>query len=60
MPQIEVAIAEQGSILILRHLKPLNANDELILDEYAKKLSITWYLQSGGLETIKPLSIQFS
>ena len=62
VPQIEVAIAEQGTILILRHLKPLNANDEQILDEYAKKLSITWYLQSGGLETIKPLkhSIQLT
>ena len=62
VPQIEVAIAEQGTILILRHLKPLNASDEQILDEYAKKLSITWYLQSGGLETIKPLkhSIQLT
>ena len=62
VPQIEVAIAEQGCILILRHLKPLSANDEQILDEYAKKLSITWYLQSGGLETIKPLkhSIQLT
>ena len=62
VPQIEVAIAEKGTILILRHLKPLNANDEQILDEYAKKLSITWYLQSGGLETIKPLkhSIQLT
>ena len=62
VPQIEVAIAEKGTILILRHLKPLNASDEQILDEYAKKLSITWYLQSGGLETIKPLkhSIQLT
>ena len=62
VPQIEVAIAEQGTILILRHLKPLDASDEQILDEYAKKLSITWYLQSGGLETIKPLkhSIQLT
>jgi 23S rRNA (uracil1939-C5)-methyltransferase len=55
IPQIEVAIAEQDSILILRHLQPLNDNDEKLLVEYAKKLSITWYLQSGGLETIKPL-----
>ena len=62
VPQIEVAIAEQGTILILRHLKPLSANDGQILDEYAKRLSITWYLQSGGLETIKPLkhSIQLT
>ena len=56
VPQIEVAIAEQDTILILRHLQPLNDNDERVLDEYAQKLSITWYLQSGGLETIKPLN----
>jgi len=56
VPQIEVAIAEQDTILILRHLQPLNENDEEILNDFAKKLSITWYLQSGGLDTIKPLS----
>ena len=56
VPQIEVAIAEQDTILILRHLQPLNDNDEEILNDFAKKLSITWYLQSGGLDTIKPLS----
>jgi len=56
VPQIEVAIAEQDTILILRHLQPLNDNDEEILNGFAKKLSITWYLQSGGLDTIKPLT----
>ena len=55
VPQIEVAIAEKDTILILRHLQPLNENDEKVLIDYAKKLSITWYLQSGGLDTIKPL-----
>ena len=55
VPQIEVAIAEKDTILILRHLQPLNENDEEVLIDYAKKLSITWYLQSGGLDTIKPL-----
>ena len=55
VPQIEVAIAEQDTILILRHLQPLNDNDQKVLNEFAQKLSITWYLQSGGLETIKPL-----
>ena len=55
VPQIEVEIAEKDTILILRHLQPLNENDEKVLIDYAKKLSITWYLQSGGLDTIKPL-----
>jgi 23S rRNA (uracil1939-C5)-methyltransferase len=55
VPQIEVAIAELDSILILRHLEPMTKGDESILKEYGDKLGITWYTQSGGLETIKPL-----
>lgn len=55
IPQIEVAIAEHDTILILRHLEPLTSEDEVVLRHYAKKLSITWYTQSGGMDTIKPL-----
>ncbi len=55
VPQIEVAIAESDTILILRHLQPLCMTDEETLKECANKLSITWYTQSGGLDTIKPL-----
>jgi len=55
VPQIEVAIAELDTILILRHLEPMTKTDESILKEYGDKLAITWYTQSGGLETIKPL-----
>ena len=56
VPQIEVAIAEVDTILILRHLQALTSEDEVILQEYGEKLKITWYVQSGGLETVKPLS----
>ena len=56
VPQIEVAIAELDTILILRHLEPMTKGDEAILKEYGDKLEITWYTQSGGLETIKPLN----
>ena len=55
VPQIEVAIAELDTILILRHLEPMTKGDESILKEYGDKLAITWYTQSGGLETIKSL-----
>jgi 23S rRNA (uracil1939-C5)-methyltransferase len=56
VPQIEVAIAELDTILILRHLQPLTSEDEAILEEYGRKLKITWYTQSAGLETVKPLN----
>ena len=56
VPQIEVAIAELDTILILRHLQPLTSEDEVILQDYGEQLKITWYTQSGGLETVKPLN----
>ena len=55
VPQIEVAIAEKDTVLILRHLEPLTAKDEQILLDCARELNITWYTQSGGLDTVKPL-----
>jgi 23S rRNA (uracil1939-C5)-methyltransferase len=55
VPQIEVAIAEKDTVLILRHLEPLTAKDEQILLDCAGELNITWYTQSGGLDTVKPL-----
>jgi len=55
IPQIEVAIAENDTILILRHLEPLTIEDEAVLRDYAERLSVTWYTQSGGMDTVKPL-----
>jgi len=55
IPQIELAIADNATILILRHLKPFNKDDKITLKDYAKLLEITWYTQSGGLETVRPL-----
>lgn len=55
VPQIEVAVAENETVLILRHLEPMSAEDEQILADCGQELSITWYLQSGGEDTVKPL-----
>ncbi|HIE78167.1 MAG TPA: 23S rRNA (uracil(1939)-C(5))-methyltransferase RlmD [Candidatus Thioglobus sp.] len=55
IPQIEVAIGEHETVLILRHLQPLSARDEQILIDCALELNITWYTQIGGLDTVKPL-----
>ncbi len=55
VPQLEVAVAENNTVLILRHLEPLSVKDEQILLDCAKDLDITFYTQSGGEETVKPL-----
>jgi 23S rRNA (uracil1939-C5)-methyltransferase len=55
VPQIEVAIAENNTVLILRHLEPFSAEDEQILLDCANKLGVSFYTQSGGEETVKPL-----
>jgi 23S rRNA (uracil1939-C5)-methyltransferase len=55
IPQLEVAVAEQNTVLILRHLEPLTTQDEQILLDCAKDLDVVFYTQSGGKDTVKPL-----
>ncbi len=56
VPQLEVAIAENNTVLILRHLDTLTAQDEQILIDCANDLNLTFYTQSGGADTVKPLN----
>ncbi|MBE8190121.1 MAG: 23S rRNA (uracil(1939)-C(5))-methyltransferase RlmD [Candidatus Thioglobus sp.] len=56
IPQLEVAVAEDNSVLILRHLQPLSAKDEQILSDCEQELGVIFYTQSGGQETVKPLN----
>ncbi|BAF61426.1 23S rRNA (uracil(1939)-C(5))-methyltransferase RlmD [Candidatus Vesicomyidisocius calyptogenae] len=55
IPQFEVVISESGIALILRHLESLSVKDEKILADCAQELNITFYTQSGGLDSVKPL-----
>jgi len=52
MPQIEVAVGGVRTVLLLRHLEPLAADDLGRLREFADAHGIVWYLQSGGLDTV--------
>ncbi|RUA04410.1 MAG: 23S rRNA (uracil(1939)-C(5))-methyltransferase RlmD [Gammaproteobacteria bacterium] len=56
IPQLEVAVSESDTVLILRHLAPLTAEDEQILSDCEKQLNIIFYTQSGGENTVKPLN----
>lgn len=48
MPQVEVAVGEHCTALVLRILQPLTANDEQLLREFADRHGIVFYLQPKG------------
>jgi 23S rRNA (uracil1939-C5)-methyltransferase len=50
--QIEVSIADDDVALIVRHLKPINLDDEKILMEFAEQYNVRIYSQSKGPNTI--------
>lgn len=55
VPQLEVAVGENATVVILRHLEELSGEDEQVLLDCAKELGISFYTQSGGEDTVKPL-----
>jgi len=52
-PQIEVAVGEAHTVLLLRHLAPLSGEDEDHLRHFADAHGVVWYLQSKGPETVQ-------
>jgi 23S rRNA (uracil1939-C5)-methyltransferase len=52
MPQIEVAVGGSRTVLLLRHLEALSADDLDRLRHFADAHGIIWYLQSGGPATV--------
>lgn len=55
IPQIEVAVGEDTTALLLRHLAPLTAADIEQLDAFSALHNVVWWLQSKGPDTVKPL-----
>jgi len=56
VPQIEVAVAENVTALVLRVLDPPPPSDLAALREFEARHHIALYLQPGGLATVAPLS----
>ncbi len=54
LPQIEVAIGEGLTVLVLRIMAPLTAADETALRSFADQWSIQFWLQTRGPETAAP------
>jgi 23S rRNA (uracil1939-C5)-methyltransferase len=51
LPQIEVAVGDQVTALVLRHLEPLSEHDLELLRAFAKTHAVQWWLQAKGPDT---------
>lgn len=54
MPQIELAVGEDVTALVLRIMAPLSAADEVLLKTFADAWNVQWWLQTKGPETAAP------
>ncbi|WP_295999902.1 23S rRNA (uracil(1939)-C(5))-methyltransferase RlmD [Rugamonas sp.] len=54
VPQIELAVGEDVTALVLRIMAPLTADDEVQLKAFADVHNVQWWLQVKGPETAAP------
>ena len=54
MPQIELAVGEDVTVFVLRHLEPIPDEDAAKLRAFADRHGIQWWLQPKGPETAHP------
>ncbi|MFN3919720.1 MAG: 23S rRNA (uracil(1939)-C(5))-methyltransferase RlmD [Methylohalobius sp.] len=52
IPQVEVAVGDNRSALVLRTLQPPQANDTAAIEEFGRKLGFDIYLQPGGPDSL--------
>ena len=55
IPQIELAVGDTTTALVLRHLEPLVEDDLVRLRDFAERHAVEWWLQSKGPETARRL-----
>lgn len=54
MPQIELAVGEDVTAMVLRIMAPLTTDDETKLKAFADEYGVQWWLQVKGPETAVP------
>ncbi|MFZ6744206.1 23S rRNA (uracil(1939)-C(5))-methyltransferase RlmD [Undibacterium sp. JH2W] len=54
LPQIELAIGEGVTAMVLRIMAPLTKDDEVKLKAFADQYQVQWWLQTKGPETATP------
>ncbi|HLR13136.1 MAG TPA: methyltransferase domain-containing protein, partial [Burkholderiaceae bacterium] len=55
IPQLELAVGEEVTALVLRHLEPLDAHDHEQLLAFGQAHDISWWLQPKGPDSAHPL-----
>ena len=58
LPQIEVAVGDEVTALVLRHLEPLTEKDLQRLRDFAAAHGVQWWLQPKGPETVHRLDAE--
>ena len=58
LPQIELAIGETVTALVLRHLEPLSGEDLVRLRRFAQRYGVQWWLQPKGPDTVHRLDAE--
>jgi 23S rRNA (uracil1939-C5)-methyltransferase len=57
VPQIEVAVADNATALVLRVLRTPSEEDRRKLCDFAARHAVRLYLQSGGLDSVEELPV---
>lgn len=53
LPQIELAVGDNVTAMVLRIMKSMSKADEVLLKEFADKHNVQWWLQPQGLESVE-------
>ena len=56
LPQVELAAGDETAALVFRVMEAPSADDLVKFEQFAARHEVQIYLQTGGLETIRPLA----
>ncbi len=55
IPQVEISVADNATVMIVRHLEMFFQNDLDLLTDFAKRNNVQLFLQPGNLKSVHPL-----
>lgn len=55
IPQVEISVADNATVMVVRHLETFVQSDLDLLSEFAKRNTLQLFLQPGNLKSVHPL-----